>query len=184
MLFSVCFQTADCISVFIHHQTVDDLNKSWFFWFGSVTIRANGLWRPLNYSSQTDDWLLIHPFFWKECLIIIPISTRPARSCEAKPSKFCTPASQACQIKRVCQWHFEDGFSKKNRGKKDELCKISLNIALQRSVSHKFHRFQSPSRHDRNALTLAQYSKGLLMPLFPFSPLSLWVVQSQLLWVF
>lgn len=51
-------------------------------------MRATGLWRPLNYSSQTDDWLLIHPFFWKEGLIIIPISTRPMRSCKAKQLRF------------------------------------------------------------------------------------------------
>lgn len=84
---------------------------------------------------RPNDWLLIHPFFWKECLIIIPISTRPVRSCKARQSRFCTPASQACQIKRVCQWHFEDG-SPETEEKKDELCKISLNIALQRSTSH------------------------------------------------
>lgn len=54
---------------------------------------------------------------------------------------FCTPASQACQIKRVCQWHFEDG-SPKNGEKKDELCKISLNIALQRKCVPHAHRFQ------------------------------------------
>ena len=104
------------LSVFIHQKIVYDLNKWCFLSFGSGAIWANRLWRPLNYSSQTDDWLLIHPFFWKECLIIIPISTRPVRSCQAKPSRFCTPASQACQIKRVCQWHFEDG-SPKTEGK-------------------------------------------------------------------
>lgn len=99
------------ISIYLQ-QSIHDLNKSWLLSFGSRAIRATGLWRPLNYSSQTDDWLLIHSFFWKECLIIIPISTRPTRSCEAKPSRFCTPASQAHQIKRVCQWHFEDGSPK------------------------------------------------------------------------
>lgn len=115
MLFSVCFLLQK-LSVFIHQKIVYDLNKWCFLSFGSGAIWANRLWRPLNYSSQTDDWLLIHPFFWKECLIIIPISTRPVRSCQAKPSRFCTPVSQACQIKRVCQWHFEDE-SPKTEGK-------------------------------------------------------------------
>ena len=143
MLFSVCFQSTKKKkkkSVFIHQQSVRDLNKSWFLSFGSGAIWATGLWRPLNYSSQTDDWLLIHPFFWKGCLIIIPISTRPARKLQSQAVKiFCTPASQACQIKRACQWHFEDGSPKTEKRKKkekDELCKISLNIALQRRVSH------------------------------------------------
>lgn len=102
---------------FFFSSSVRDLNKSWFLSFGSRATQASGLWRPLNYSSQTDDWLLIHPFFWTESLIIIPISTCPVRSCKAKPSRFCTPASQPCQIKRVCQWHFEDG-SPKQRGEK------------------------------------------------------------------
>lgn len=74
----------------------------------------DGLW---TIPPRPNDWLLIHPFFWKECLIIIPISTRPVRSCKARQSRFCTPASQACQIKRVCQWHFEDGSPETGRKK-------------------------------------------------------------------
>lgn len=58
--------------------------------------------------------------------------------------------------------------------KKDELCKISLNIALQMSVSHM--PIVSSLRHDinRNALTLAQCGRGKLIPVFFFySPLLL-----------
>lgn len=77
--------------------SIHDLNKSWLLSFESRAIQVSGLWRPLNFSSQTDDWLSIHSFFWKKCLIIILISAHPMRSCKVKSSRFCAPASQACQ---------------------------------------------------------------------------------------
>lgn len=74
-------------------ESLRDLNKSRLPRFLSGAVRDTGSWRPLNCSTQTDDWLLIHSFFWKERLITIPISTptatpprpppHPTRSCQA-----------------------------------------------------------------------------------------------------
>lgn len=90
-------------------------NCSWpcfHFQVGSDELRQS-----LNYSSRTNDLLLIYPFFWKGFFITISTSARPARSCEAKPLGLCKPASQACQIKGFCQWHFEGGYPKRERRK-------------------------------------------------------------------
>lgn len=97
-----------------------DLNKSWL---PRCLSGDTGSWRPLNRSTQTDDWLLIHSFFWKERLITIPIppllpqplpfSLHPTRSCQAV--KISAAASQARQIKGVCLWHFEGSLPKKKK---------------------------------------------------------------------
>lgn len=58
------------------------------------------------------------------------------------------------------------GWLSKNREKKDELCKISLNIALQRKVSHMPTYSSLRQDINWNVFTLAKYSGGKLTPLF------------------
>lgn len=131
-LFLVLFPDYKNISMYLP-ESLHDLNKSWLLSFVSRAVRATGLWRPLNYSSQTDDWLLIHSFFWKECLIIIPISTPsreklPSQAVKILHSSF----TGSSKLKGSASDTLRMAHQKLRRKKKDELCKISLNIAFCR----------------------------------------------------
>lgn len=145
-LFLVLFPDYKNISMYLP-ESLHDLNKSWLLSFVSRAVRATGLWRPLNYSSQTDDWLLIHSFFWKECLIIIPISTPSREKLPSQAVKILHSGfTGSSKLKGSASDTLTMAHQKLRRKKKDELCKISLNIAFAEDGVPHARRFQSQTR--------------------------------------
>ena len=107
----------------------------YFSRFGNRPTNALRIWRPLNYSSQTHNWLLIHPFFWKENLIIILTSARPVRSHHTKQR------TSAPRLHRLVRLGVPTDDSLRmtleTAETSDELCKLSVNIVTQMGpVSH------------------------------------------------
>lgn len=183
-LFLVLFPDYKNISMYLP-ESLHDLNKSWLLSFVSRAVRATGLWRPLNYSSQTDDWLLIHSFFWKECLIIIPISTPSREKLPSQAVKILHSGfTGSSKLKGSASDTWRMAHQKLRRIKKMNYVRSLWILHLQRMVSHMPVVSSLRQESNWNALRLAQYSRGKLSPLFSYSPLSPGARRCWLWWVF
>lgn len=134
-----------------------------------------------------DWWLVINSFILLKGVPHYHPNINPVPREVAKPSRqdFALRLHRLVKIKRVCQWHFEDGSPKTEEEKKKMNYVRSLWILhLQRMVSH-MPVVSSPRQESNwNALRLAQYSRGKLSPLFSYSPLSPEALRCRLWWVF